>query len=408
MKYSLKILSSKDFDKVANRYPKKQQDRILNSWGFADKKRNLAFVRSRRRIGDVAPVAMHEIMELLATVSPHDEDGIRTKGKEPKAPEIKYATAPEYGTQMELFKKYQEPYLESQEKLYSEIFEPTTRQIGGLLQADLTEPFQLDENVWTDIWQRARERTLGEFEPIERRTTQRLAGKGALDTSGQALKAFQDIDLSKAKSIEDLAVDQAIAEWTEKKSAKQQSYSNIFNYLGATPSFNIPMPQAQPYIQPGEEGELNVGQQIGSWFAPPYADTLRGQGYNVSAPSTTDTAQMAMMAAMMMCLPKDTFIELDEGYKKVQDLRIGDKVKGGTVIAINSEKIDTTHKFYKFTFKKGVVIASLGHPFYDTAIDIKETDLTGDKTYDILTDSKFYYINGVKVASTLDVKRGGR
>lgn len=297
---TLKIVSSRDFNKITQRYPKRIKERLLKSKGFADYKKGVAFVKSVKDKVDMTGTALHEILELISRVSPHDIEGIRCKGEESQPAQVVYTQPPESPEMKKLYDEYQIPYMKKQleqfetiEKPYaqkefqlytdviepfikqqyglaSDVFLPTSRELGGKLQAELTEPFQLPEDVWNKTWTKARERTLQEYEPIERQASERFAGAGALESSGRVGKYFENLDISKAKSIEDLAVNQAIQEWNEKKTAKQQSYENIFRYLGYQPSaastniynpniptdtqFNMPYPMSQLSVLPGVAG----------------------------------------------------------------------------------------------------------------------------------------------------------
>ncbi len=251
--YKLTVLSSRDYNKLAVKYPKKVRSRIYNSKGFTDTKRGISFIRNAKDKTEMAGTAIHEILEMVATVSPHEECRLRFKGGSPE-PEIKTVTPEQTPEQRAFYEDVYKPFYESQFSQYKDIFEPSSRELGGLLQAQLTQPFQLPEDVWTKSWQKARERTLGEFKPIERQATQRLAGTGALDTSGAAAKYFEKLDIAKAKSIETLAIDQAIAEWTEKKQASQLSKENMFRYLGYQPSFDMSLPANQYFMTQGQGG----------------------------------------------------------------------------------------------------------------------------------------------------------
>jgi len=261
MPYTLKILNSKDYNKIAERYPAKQRNRIKDSWGFTDTKRKVAFVRTRRNVADMAGTAMHEVVELLSDVSPHDEAGIRLKGKkEPKVefsqpPPPEFALSPE---QKQMWEQFTLPFITSQFNQYKNIFTPATEKLGGQLTAQLDQPLSLPENIWENIWTKTKERQADVFAPVEKRATERFAGTGALESSGQVQKFFGDVDLAKAKGLEDLAVDQAIAEWNEKKIAKQGSIENMFRFLSGTPSFGgVPqstVTQAIPTIPGGGEG----------------------------------------------------------------------------------------------------------------------------------------------------------
>lgn len=270
--YKLKVLSSADYNKLAERYPKKSRQRIKNSWGFTDQKRGVSFVRARKNINDMAGTAIHEILEMAATISPHEEDGLRFK-KKATEPQLQYTQSP-------------------WEQQYHDFLDPSIRQLGGQLQSDLTQPFSLPEEFWQGLWQKGRERTLNEYAPIDRRQTQRFASTGALDSSGQAQKWFGDLELSKAKSIEDLAIEQTLNEWNEKKMAKQQAITNMGNFVNSSGNW----PQQQAYIQPGRSPKINGWESFFSSVSPIYHDVLQGQGYN--SPGMGTGQSLALLASM--------------------------------------------------------------------------------------------------------------
>jgi hypothetical protein len=246
-------------------------------------------------------VAAHEMMELLAKVSPHEEDGLRFKGKS-EAPHIEYSQppAPTYSMSPEdkwLYENISKPYAESQFKNYQDIYNPLQQQFGQKISADLNNPMSLPEDQWTKIWQQAQQRNAEAYNPVMQKTSQRLAATGGLDNSGQAQNAFRQIDLSKAKSIEDLAINQALAEWQDKVSAKKTSYDNAFRFMGGTPQFQQPnsdKTDAQAYLTGGRPKSLNTWESIGSMFSPAYGDILRSQGYNAPGMSTSDVAKIGM------------------------------------------------------------------------------------------------------------------
>ena len=109
-------------------------------------------------------------------------------------------------------------------------------------------------------------------------------------------------------------------------------------------------------------------------------------------------------AAAMKCLPLGTQIEIEDGSTRpVEEIRVGDQVKGGEVIKIFSKKRTKDHWFTKHYFKNGAVITmTMGHPYHD---ELERTSPDYDEkspcTCDILTDSGVYYVNGVKLGSTL-------
>lgn len=153
----------------------------------------------------------------------------------------------------DLWKTYGQPQTEEQYKIFQEYGIPAEKALAGKISAGLEQPLQLPQDVWDKIWQQARERTLSEYAPVERMTTQRLAAKGGLE-QGPADVLFKDIELSKTKSVESLAINQAIQEWTEKKTAQQQAYENVFKMLGYQPTTNVPATSTsavgtiQPYV----------------------------------------------------------------------------------------------------------------------------------------------------------------
>jgi hypothetical protein len=70
--YTIKILDSKDYDKLPYKKAK-------TSLGCADAEKGIAFVRKTgNKEWDMATLS-HEVDELVAKVSPHEEDGIRYK-----------------------------------------------------------------------------------------------------------------------------------------------------------------------------------------------------------------------------------------------------------------------------------------------------------------------------------------
>lgn len=156
-------------------------------------------------------------------------------------PQISYSKSPDYDYQKQLFSSIQEPYMQSQYKLYQDVFEPQMRSLGGILGEDLKNPMTLPEDVWANIWNKSREKTVGEYGKLKQGATERAAGSGMLG-QGPTEKYMQQLDLSQAKSIEDLAVDTALAEWQERKSARQTAISNMSQFLNATPQFNLNLP----------------------------------------------------------------------------------------------------------------------------------------------------------------------
>jgi hypothetical protein len=113
-------------------------------------------------------------------------------------------------------------------------------------------------------------------------------------------------------------------------------------------------------------------------------------------------APLAGQAISMWCLPRGTKIELPNGAtEEVENIKVGDKVNGGVVLAVVSRQRDSEHKFYNHKFKTGEVIMSNGHPYFDELVSISEVEHESPNTYDILTSEGFYFSNGVKLGSTI-------
>lgn len=110
------------------------------------------------------------------------------------------------------------------------------------------------------------------------------------------------------------------------------------------------------------------------------------------------------LGALMLCLPKGSQIKTKDGHINVEDVKMGDEVVGGKVIATIQKKRDENHRFYLHKFKDGDVVMSKGHPYYDELKSMEIVAHDSPYTYDILTDEGFYYVNGVKLGSTLDSK----
>lgn len=304
--YKLQILSSRNYDQLASKYPKKVRNRIFDSKGFTDMNRNISFIRGNNDKTDMAGTAIHEILEMAAKISPHEECRLRFKGKS-ETPQVSYTQSPEYQQQMDLFKNIQTPYLQSQYDLYKNQYAPSAQQLGGQLQSQLATPFNpqlnlptlgvpteysLPEDQWAKVWQQSREKALAPFDTQSRQMSQRFASTGALDNSGQVNKAFQNLDYQKQKSIETQAIDQAIQEWTEKKqinnqntqlqnqyqqanwqnqvnqtqqnwqsgiNANQQVIQNMMAYLQEQPQFTIPMPTSQQVVSQPKSSGYNWG-----------------------------------------------------------------------------------------------------------------------------------------------------
>ena len=74
--YTVKVLSEKEFNKLPF---KRVQERPNDILGAADAKTNIAYIKDTGYNDVTKHVIAHELDELMAKVSPHEEDGIRYK-----------------------------------------------------------------------------------------------------------------------------------------------------------------------------------------------------------------------------------------------------------------------------------------------------------------------------------------
>lgn len=103
-----------------------------------------------------------------------------------------------------------------------------------------------------------------------------------------------------------------------------------------------------------------------------------------------------------ICLPAGTQIELDgTATVSVEAIKVGDKVKGGEVIKVVAIDRAPDHKFSEHKFESGSVVMTHGHPYFDNLISFEEVENASPKTYDIKTTEGHYFVNGVKLGSTI-------
>lgn len=131
-------------------------------------------------------------------------------------------------------------------------------------------------------------------------------------------------------------------------------------------------------------------------------------GSGISAGGVLGAGMMAKTATMM-CVPENSQIELEDGTTiPVEDVKLGMMIKGGEVL--KTSKGSTGGKdnfmFCEYETDGGPVVTSRDHPIYNKILDVKKSEIMTDFAYDILTTSGFYYINGIKLGSTIGVKHG--
>lgn len=216
--------------------------------------------------------------------------------KKEEPPQVQYTSPPVSAEQTQLLNEVQIPYYKSKYQQYLDLYQPLERQIGGKIGSELTTPrmpdtlnlpqFTLPEDQYSQLWQQGRERIVGGYQPLRQQASERAAGRGMLG-QGPTEKYFQQLDLSQAKSLEDMAVDMAIQQWSDKKQmaelnfqqksqealfnwqaqegAKSASQQNALNFLSGQPIFTPNFPTSQAYIPPqaqkqsGKFGMLGAG-----------------------------------------------------------------------------------------------------------------------------------------------------
>ncbi len=128
------------------------------------------------------------------------------------------------------------------------------------------------------------------------------------------------------------------------------------------------------------------------------SNIVASQQVSVEVTTTTETTSQGK------CLPKGTLIALENNKTiKIEEIKTGDVVKGGKVVKVHKSIHKLPLYIWQFEFSKNrFVKASYVHPFAEEVLNIKRTKKRIKTTYDILTDSGYYYVNNVKCLSTLD------
>ncbi len=190
-------------------------------------------------------------------------------------------------------------FQERQLALFKDVFDPQLRAFAPRIQQQLDQPLSLPQEVFDELFQRGRERIGREFGVLEEKTTQRLAGAGpGVLRGGQAQQLFGEIERERVRSVEDLAIDQAIFEFQEKKIAQQQAFENAFRFIGGAPTIGqaqVPsIPSAPGFIPPpipeassGLSEGLSTALRVASLFSGSFA----GGGASAGTSSTGAIAE---------------------------------------------------------------------------------------------------------------------
>lgn len=180
---------------------------------------------------------------------------------------------------------------------------------------------------------------------------------------------------------------------------QMQQAAELYRNRGATDQQAMMM--AQYAMQRQQQPIQNLMQLYGMSAGATPGIEASGGLLGAAAGGFGQAAGMAAGGAMF-CLPKGTEIEMIEGTEKVENIQIGDQVSGGgAVIAKQQIKRKQGHKFFKHNFKNGSVVMSKGHPYFDEIENMEEVENDSECTYDILTSKGFYFVNGVKLGSTI-------
>ena len=123
----------------------------------------------------------------------------------------------------------QQEYQKEQLGLFKDVFSPLTKRLGG----ELGDMFSTDTSALSNAyWSKGRGKIEDYYKDIEQQASERFAGAGMLG-QGPAMEYFgETLPGMKAKSMEDLVVDQVLTDY----GFKQQGVSNMLSFLGKTPS----------------------------------------------------------------------------------------------------------------------------------------------------------------------------
>jgi hypothetical protein len=131
----------------------------------------------------------------------------------------------------------QRAYQQEQLGLFQDVFSPMTKQLGGEL-GDMFSP-EASEAYWA----KGRGKIEDYYGDIEQKATERFAGAGTLGQGPSQEYFGETLPGMKAKSMEDLVVDQVLMDY----GMKQQGISNMLSFLGKTPPASTFSASKQPY-----------------------------------------------------------------------------------------------------------------------------------------------------------------
>jgi hypothetical protein len=103
---------------------------------------------------------------------------------------------------------------------YKNVYAPDISQLSSMLSSDLNAPLDPNEQ------QRIKTQTADQFKPAYKKTSERLASTGMLN-SGVSQRFFTDID-----TAESTAINNALMDWQNTK--KQDAIKNMQSFLGGS------------------------------------------------------------------------------------------------------------------------------------------------------------------------------
>ena len=148
----------------------------------------------------------------------------------------------------------QKEYQQGQLDLFKDVFSPLTKQLGG----ELGNMFSADNSgISNASWTQGRNRIEDYYGGVEQKASEVFAGSNMLG-SGISNKYFtEELPGMKAKSMEDLAVDQVLNDYN----MKNTNISQMLSFLGKTPSVST---VNQPYTSTN----INWGELLKGIISP--------------------------------------------------------------------------------------------------------------------------------------------
>lgn len=258
-------------------------------------------------------------------------------------------------------------------------------------------------------------------EQARRGLAESAAGR-QLQASGMApgvIQSYEEFPLRQAQAgtsigatqrlLEQAALDRELQEFIRTSPQMNPAIAQALQLIGTNTTNTIVRP-SQPSIlsQIGSVMASTGGptpQVAGSGMSgnPNSTGSVGGTGGSAGPSSFEKYLPYLLMAAG--CMPLGTLIEMADGtHKHIELVQVGDLVRGGKVLETIHVPRSRNHKFWFHRRDDGKgVVASKDHPFEDdSTMPVRSIIVGGEFTYDILTESGVYYVNGIALRSTLE------